>query len=134
MELGCISALDSRGRTIWIADAHRGDGKRFVVHADEKLSASLNLRGSRTNWRCQRFLVMTVIEIKLHSCAGSETFRILGRFSASALAARAYLANQVEQFGRFPAGRSRTCHLAAFLAGLPSTGQEIDDKLPSNSS
>jgi hypothetical protein len=23
---------------IWIADAHRGDGKRFVVHADEKLT------------------------------------------------------------------------------------------------
>jgi hypothetical protein len=24
---GCVAALDSRGRTIWIADAHRGDGK-----------------------------------------------------------------------------------------------------------
>ena len=32
---GCVSALDSEGRTIWIADAHRGDGQRFVVHADE---------------------------------------------------------------------------------------------------
>ena len=32
-------AIDSRGRTIWIADAHRGDGKRFVVRADEKLTA-----------------------------------------------------------------------------------------------
>jgi hypothetical protein len=30
---GCVSAIDSNGRTIWIADAHRGDGKRFVVHA-----------------------------------------------------------------------------------------------------
>jgi len=28
-------------RTIWIADAHRGDGKRFVVRADEKLTAWL---------------------------------------------------------------------------------------------
>jgi hypothetical protein len=27
--------LDSNGLTIWIADAHRGDGKRFVVHADQ---------------------------------------------------------------------------------------------------
>jgi hypothetical protein len=35
---GCVSAIDSNGRTIWIADAHR-DGKRFVVRADEKLSA-----------------------------------------------------------------------------------------------
>jgi hypothetical protein len=36
---GYASAIDSQGRTIWIADAHRGDGKRFVVRADEKLSA-----------------------------------------------------------------------------------------------
>jgi hypothetical protein len=28
---------------IWIADAHRGDGKRFVVCADEKLPAFLEL-------------------------------------------------------------------------------------------
>ena len=28
---GCVSALDTQGRTIWIADAHRGDGKHFVV-------------------------------------------------------------------------------------------------------
>ncbi|SRR6266567_7344138 len=26
----------ARGRTIWIVVAHRGDGKRFVVHAYEK--------------------------------------------------------------------------------------------------
>jgi hypothetical protein len=38
---GCVSAIDSSGRTIWIADAHRGDGKRFVVRADEKLTAFL---------------------------------------------------------------------------------------------
>jgi exonuclease III len=30
-----VSALDSQGRTIWIADAHRDDRKRFVVRADE---------------------------------------------------------------------------------------------------
>jgi hypothetical protein len=30
--------------------------------------------------------------------------------------------------------QSRVRHLAAFLAGLPSKRQEIDDKLPSNSS
>jgi hypothetical protein len=33
--------VNAEGRTIWIADAHRGDGKRFVVHADEKLTAFL---------------------------------------------------------------------------------------------
>ena len=40
---GCVSALDSKGRTIWIVDAHRDDGKRFVVRADEKLTAFLEL-------------------------------------------------------------------------------------------
>jgi hypothetical protein len=40
---GCVSALDCEGRTIWIADAHRDDGKRFIVHADEKLTAFLEL-------------------------------------------------------------------------------------------
>jgi len=39
----CVSAIDSNGRTIWIADAHRDDGKRFVVHAEEKLTAFLKL-------------------------------------------------------------------------------------------
>ena len=28
---------------MWIADAHRDDGKRFVVHADEKLPAFVEL-------------------------------------------------------------------------------------------
>jgi hypothetical protein len=40
---GLVSAVDSRGRTIWIADAHRDDGKRFVVRADEKLTAFVEL-------------------------------------------------------------------------------------------
>ena len=30
----CVSAIDSNGRTIWIADAQDGDGKRFVVRAN----------------------------------------------------------------------------------------------------
>ena len=41
--LGWVSAIDSVGRTIWIADEHRNDGKRFVVHADEKLTAFLEV-------------------------------------------------------------------------------------------
>jgi hypothetical protein len=48
---GCVSAVDSEGRTIWIADAHR-DGKRFIVRADEKLSAFLELqRVTRESFR-----------------------------------------------------------------------------------
>ena len=31
--------MDYEGRTLFIADAHRDDGKRFVVRADEKLTA-----------------------------------------------------------------------------------------------
>ncbi len=38
-----MSTVDSGGRTIFVADAHRGDGKRFVVRADEKLTAFIEL-------------------------------------------------------------------------------------------
>jgi hypothetical protein len=41
---GCVSAVDSWEGAIWIADAHCDDGKRFIVHADEKLSAFLELQ------------------------------------------------------------------------------------------
>jgi hypothetical protein len=41
--LGCLSAVDREGRTIWVVDAHRDDGQRFVVHADEKVTAMLEL-------------------------------------------------------------------------------------------
>jgi hypothetical protein len=40
---GYVSAVDSQGRTIWIADAHRDNGKRFVARSDEKLTAFLEL-------------------------------------------------------------------------------------------
>jgi hypothetical protein len=44
--LGCVSAVDREGRTIWIADAHCDDGKRFVVHADEKLTGFAELEAA----------------------------------------------------------------------------------------
>ena len=40
--LGWVSALGLEGRTIWIVDAH-GYGKRFIVRADEMLTASVEL-------------------------------------------------------------------------------------------
>ena len=43
---GYVSAVDSQGRTMWIVDAHRGDGKRFVVRADEKLTAFMELESA----------------------------------------------------------------------------------------
>jgi hypothetical protein len=41
--LGWVSAIDSEGRTTLIADAHRDDERRFIVRADEKLTAFLEL-------------------------------------------------------------------------------------------
>ena len=40
---GYVSALDLEGRTIWTVDAH-GYGKRFLVRADEKLTAFVELQ------------------------------------------------------------------------------------------
>ena len=41
--LGWVPAVNREGQTIWIANAHRDDGKRFVAHADEKLTAFMEL-------------------------------------------------------------------------------------------
>jgi hypothetical protein len=43
---GCVATVDCEGRTIFVADAHRGDGQRFVVRADEKLTAFLELESA----------------------------------------------------------------------------------------
>ena len=54
---GFVSAIDSCGRTNWIADAHHGDGKRFIVRADDKLRTFLELESAaaiqlvRLPWR-----------------------------------------------------------------------------------
>jgi len=53
---GCVSAVDSEGRTLWIVDAHCDDGKRFVVHADEKLSAFLELERITHEWAVSALL------------------------------------------------------------------------------
>jgi hypothetical protein len=41
--------VDSSGRTIFVVDAHRGDGKRFIVRADEKLTAFAELEAAIGN-------------------------------------------------------------------------------------
>jgi len=61
--LDWVSALDIEGRTIWIVDAHRGDGKRFVVRADERLTAFLALEAAIPSARTPRGL--RAREIKL---------------------------------------------------------------------
>jgi hypothetical protein len=51
LELVLFSAIDSKGRPIWIVDAHRGDGKRFIVHADDKLTAFMELDSATRAYR-----------------------------------------------------------------------------------
>jgi len=53
---GCVSPMDSNGRTIFVADAHREENRRFIVRADEKLTALA------ANWlaKLARFLQNTV--------------------------------------------------------------------------
>ena len=48
----CVSAIDSNGRTMWIVDAHRDDGKCVVGRADEKSTAFLELESAaRKEWQ-----------------------------------------------------------------------------------
>jgi hypothetical protein len=61
-----VSALDRKGRTIWIVDAHRDDRKRFVVRADEIL-----LRNSL--WPLQREAAMPSA-----ACGPASHFRLEG--------------------------------------------------------
>ena len=51
---GCVLAIDSNGRTIWIVDAH-GYGKRFIVRADEILTAFVELQ-----WAIHAFAVSLI--------------------------------------------------------------------------
>jgi hypothetical protein len=55
---GCVSTVDSDGRTSFVADAHRDDGNRFVVRADEKLTAFLELERAI----CLRLLTDQILE------------------------------------------------------------------------
>jgi len=41
--LGWVATADREGRTIWIVDAH-GYGRRFIVRAEEILTAFLELQ------------------------------------------------------------------------------------------
>lgn len=40
---GCSSETDSLGRTIFTADAYARDGRRFIVLAEERLTAFVEL-------------------------------------------------------------------------------------------
>ena len=49
--LGWVSAIDSQGRTIWIVDAHRDDGRRFIFHASGQKSQLDRSRSTFENSR-----------------------------------------------------------------------------------
>jgi hypothetical protein len=40
---GCLSTIDSNGRTIFVVDAHRDENQHFIVRAGEKLAALMEL-------------------------------------------------------------------------------------------
>jgi hypothetical protein len=40
---GCVSTTNSKGQTILVVDAHRNNGKRFIVASDDNLSAFVEL-------------------------------------------------------------------------------------------
>jgi hypothetical protein len=50
--------MDSEGRDIFVIDAHR-DGKRFVVHAEEKLTAFMELEAAIRCLNQNRELLMS---------------------------------------------------------------------------
>jgi len=53
---GCVSAINSNGQTILVADAHRDKGKRFVVHSEEKLTAFVELESAVEPFSASSFL------------------------------------------------------------------------------
>ena len=48
---GCISSTDHDGRQFWVVAAEREDAARFIVHADEVLTAFLELECAIRDWR-----------------------------------------------------------------------------------
>jgi hypothetical protein len=70
--LSYVAAVDCEGRTIWIGDAHR-DGQRFVVRADEILTAFLELeRATRGLPRFENALLTKLSEFRPDSIFQSK--------------------------------------------------------------
>jgi hypothetical protein len=57
---GRVSAMDSNLQTIWIVGAHRDDAKRFVVNAEEKLTAFMELESAI---RCDSFTFTALVAV-----------------------------------------------------------------------
>jgi hypothetical protein len=74
---GCVATVDSSGRTIWIADAHRGAGKRYVVRADEKLTAFVELESEISRATIKHFARAALGRNPSEPC---EKFRVRPNF------------------------------------------------------
>lgn len=51
---GCSSETESSGRVVFTADAYAGDGRRFTVLANERLTAFLELEAAIRRQRGKR--------------------------------------------------------------------------------
>ena len=71
--LDCVSAVDSRRQTIWIADAHRDNGKRFIVRADEMLNAFLEMQRAIHEFAVSLVITSLLSEIALCSSLSITT-------------------------------------------------------------
>ena len=81
---GCVSTVDSRGRPIFIADAHRGEDHRFIVRADEKLTAFSELESASraqkrtdSHFSCQ--LIVNGFGTRRASALDSKISQYMGR-------------------------------------------------------
>ena len=97
-----MSAIDSEGRTIWIADAHRDNGKRFLVRADEadgvfELSSCLFVRRVFIK-NCAESVFVVAKPPAMHFSEGSDL-----RFALSAIVGPN--TGQVRFVYRAPAGQ-----------------------------
>jgi hypothetical protein len=69
---GCVATMDREGRTIFVADAHRDDGKRFVARADEELRFAIRWQSS-TSQRQEMACSKMSKAIKERSARNSES-------------------------------------------------------------
>ncbi len=88
--------MDLEGRTIWIVDAHRDDGKRFIVSSEQVRSIGANCNGLRmtiteirpfrNGWQVYESVVMQPVFLgqeqaidyaKGRACFGSGEIRVL---------------------------------------------------------
>jgi hypothetical protein len=99
--LGWVSAVDSHERTIWIVDAHRDDGRRFIVRAEEKLTGFLNWnRRSGSDRRNPRNLRFNDVFVPSKNCLDT----VSGGLNIHAALSRLGVSPQELHLALFPQG------------------------------